>query len=95
MFDSQQLNMSQLYISDQYIDTGAQFCVVLKHDTLREVEQKYLESLEIWCWEDRVRDALSRRVKDTNIVRKFFFFIFVTVQYYQFYLKIPANCKQF
>jgi len=38
--------------------------------TLGEVEQKYLESFEMWCWEDRVRDEVSRRVKDTNIVRK-------------------------
>jgi len=38
--------------------------------TLREVELKYLESFEIWCWEDGVRDELSRRVKNTNIVVK-------------------------
>jgi hypothetical protein len=34
------------------------------------VEQKCLESSEMWCWEDRVRDEVSRGVKYMNIVRK-------------------------
>lgn len=53
-----------------HIDTGAQFCVGLKLDTIREVEQKYVEGFEMWCWEDRVRDAVSLRVEYTNFLRK-------------------------
>jgi hypothetical protein len=45
--------------------------------TLRKIEQKYLESFEMWCWRrmekiswtDRVRNEVSHRVKEErNIV---------------------------
>jgi hypothetical protein len=44
--------------------------------TLRKVDQKYLESFEMWCWRrmekiswtDRVRNEVLHRAKDRNLL---------------------------
>jgi hypothetical protein len=56
---------------------GAQICTVLKLRTLQKVDQKHLESFEMWCWRrmekiswtDCVRNGeVLHRVKDRNII---------------------------
>jgi hypothetical protein len=38
--------------------------------TLREVDQKYLESFVMWCWKRMEKISWSDRVKNEEILRK-------------------------
>jgi len=54
--------------------SGTKLCMMLKLRTFRKVDQKYLESFEIWCWRsmenfshtDRARNEVLHKTKDVK-----------------------------
>jgi hypothetical protein len=55
--------------------SGAKLPVMLKLRTLRKVDQKYLESFEIWCWRSMVKFSMEKfsrtdRARNEEVLHK-------------------------
>ena len=47
---------------------GVQFCMVLKFGTLWEVDQRYLESFEMWCWRNKGKISWTSHINNKEVL---------------------------